>query len=146
MSNRINLKEVQPKAYIALAGLQSYVKQANIDPEQKILIGLRVSEINDCQLCLDLHIKEAKELGMTDQRIYSVSSWRQSNLFTEIEKSILSLAEEVTYIYNGVNEETYSKASLLLGEIGLAEALLTIVTINGLNRLAVSTKQLPILN
>lgn len=146
MNNRINLKEVQPKAHTALAGLQTYLQQTAIDPELKILIGLRVSQINECRLCLDLHINEAKKHGIIDQKIYSVSSWRQSELFTEIEKSILALAEEVTYIYNGVNEDTYAKASLLLGEIGVAEVLVTIVTINSWNRLAVSTKQLQVLN
>ncbi|GAA4323554.1 carboxymuconolactone decarboxylase family protein [Mucilaginibacter gynuensis] len=146
MSNRINLKQIQPKAYKAFTGLHTYIQQTAMHPVQKVLIGLRVSQINECSLCFELHVKQAKEFGLTDLQIYAVSAWRQGDVFTETEKSILALAEEMTYIYNGVNEDTYARAAALLGEVGLAEVMVTIVTINSWNRLAISTKQLPILN
>jgi len=142
MNKRINLMQIHPKAYEAITVLQNYIQEAGIDPVYKLLIGIRVSEINGCTLCLEQYLKEADRIGMIRSRAMAVSSWRQSPLFTADEKAILALAEEMTYIYNGVSEETYKTAELMLGEIKLAEIMLAVVTVNGWNRLAVSTRQL----
>jgi alkylhydroperoxidase family enzyme len=88
-----------------------------------------------------MHTDEARKLGETDQRMHALSAWQESPLFSEIERCVLAVTDEVTLIASGgLSPKTYAKALELLGESQLAQCLMQIVTINAWNRIAVSTK------
>lgn len=140
---RINISQVEPEAYKALLGLERYIASSSLDPIHKELIRIRASQINGCSYCIDMHTKDARKLGVTEQRIYLLSAWKDTNLYTEEEKAILALTEEVTLISNHVSDATYEKALNLLGENYLAKVITMIISINSLNRIGISTGMQP---
>lgn len=140
---RINISQVEPEAYKALLGLERYIASSSLDPIHKELIRIRASQINDCSYCIDIHTKDARKLGVTEQRIYLLSAWKDTNLYTEEEKAILALTEEVTLISNHVSDATYEKAVNVLGENYLAKVITMIISINSLNRIGISTGMQP---
>ena len=147
MSNRIVIKELQPKAYEAMFALEKYLSQSQIEPLLKELIKIRVSQINGCAYCIDHHTKDARKLGETEQRIYGLSAWRETPFYTDTERAVLALAEEITHIsVHGVSDETYNKALKQLGEEKLAQVIMAIITINAWNRIGVSTHMSPTLD
>jgi AhpD family alkylhydroperoxidase len=144
MSKRIVIQQLQPKAYEAMFGLEKYVSQSQLKPALKELIKIRVSQINGCAFCIDLHTKDARKHGETEQRIYQLSAWRESPFFTDMERAVLALAEEITHIsVHGVADETYNNALEQLGEEQLAQAIMAIIAINAWNRIGVSTHLKP---
>ena len=140
MSSRFNMFKVQPDAYKAMLALEKFSSASSIAPLQKELIKIRASQINGCAYCLNMHTKDARKLGETEQRIYLISAWREAhNVFNEEERLILELTEAVTLIHqHGVSNEIYEKAIKLFGEEKTAELIMNIITINGWNRIAVS--------
>jgi len=143
MSKRIVIKDIEPKAYEAMFGLEKYLSKSNLEPALKDLIKIRVSQINGCAYCIDLHTKDARKLGETEQRIYALNAWRETPFFTEKERAVLALAEEVTLINKGVSDETYQQAAKFLDEQTLAQAIMAIITINAWNRIGISTHMQP---
>lgn len=140
MEQRINMGQVEPKAYAAILGIKKYLDTANLDPIQHELIKIRASQINQCAFCIDMHSREARKLGESEQRIYLLNAWRETNLFNAEEKAILALTEEVTLIHQGgVSSETYQNALNLFGEHDLAKLMVAIININLLNRVGVAT-------
>lgn len=140
MQKRINILKDVPAAYAAQSAMEKYVGTTSLTPIEKELIKIRASQINGCAFCLNMHTADARKNGETEQRIYVLSAWRETELFTETERAILALTEEMTLISNGgVSDTTYSEAERLLGEHKLAEVMMAIVTINGWNRIAIST-------
>lgn len=147
MSKRIIIQQVQPKAYEAMFGLEKYLSQSQLKPSLKDLIKIRVSQINGCAYCIDLHSKDARKQGETEQRIYGLSAWRETPFYDETERAVLALAEEITHIsVHGVSDETYENALAQLGEEGLAQAIMAIIAINAWNRIGVSTHMMPALD
>ena len=141
METRININELEPTAYQAMFGLQTYLNSTDLDATLKELVKIRASQINGCAYCLQMHTKEARKLGETEDRIYALSAWKESPLFTDIERAVFSVTEEITAIsINGLSTETYDNAISLLGERSLAQWIMHIVTINAWNRIAISTK------
>jgi len=146
MSKRIVIKDLQPKAYEAMFGLEKYLSQTQIEPSMKELIKIRVSQINGCGYCIDLHTKDARKMGETERRIYALNAWKESPFFNETERAVLALAEEITHIsVSGVSGETYNNALQLLGEERLAQAIMEVIVINAWNRIGVSTHMIPAL-
>ena len=143
MKKRIVISEIEPQAYTAMFGLEKYLGTTNLEPLLKELIKIRVSQINGCAFCINLHTKDARNMGETEQRIYALNAWRETPFFSETECAVLALAEEVTYIHKGVCEETYKGAEKVLGEKLLAQAIMAIATINMWNRIAITTHQQP---
>lgn len=141
MEKRLNIQEVQPEAYKAMLALEKYLATTQLPKNYKELIKIRASQINGCAFCIDMHTKDALKGGETAQRIFLLSAWREAaNLFTEEEKLVLAMTEEVTLIHqNGLSEETYHKAHELFGTDYTAQLLMMIVTINAWNRIAIST-------
>jgi len=99
--------------------------------------------MNGCAFCIDMHTKDARKAGETEQRIYALSAWRDTLFFSEDERAILGLTEEVTLISNHVKDETYEQAAKVLGETYLAQVILAIITINAWNRIGIATKLIP---
>ena len=145
MKDRINIQEINPKAYQAMFALEGFLATTSISKSHKELIKIRASQINGCAYCLDMHIKDALKNGESPQRIYTLSAWRETSFFTEEEITILTLTEEVTLISPGVSEETYERAAGLFTAIQLSEIIMAIVTINAWNRIAISTHLKPAL-
>jgi AhpD family alkylhydroperoxidase len=140
MNSRMNLAALQPEAYKAMLGLEKYLHTIDISPILKELIKLRTSQINGCAFCLDMHSKDAIKLGETPQRIYVLSGWKETNLFTEEEKAAILMTEEITLIQNqGLSESTYQNALKYFTETQMAQIIMAIVTINAWNRIAIST-------
>src|SRR6187402_339015 len=100
MENRINIQTTEPQAYKAMLGLEGYLQTAQITKAHKNLIKIRASQINGCAYCIDMHTKEARKAGETEQRIYLLNAWRDVPFFTAEERAILALTEEVTLISN----------------------------------------------
>ncbi|MEB0263051.1 MULTISPECIES: carboxymuconolactone decarboxylase family protein [unclassified Mucilaginibacter] len=143
---RANILTTQPDAYKAIMALENYVISSEIDPIHKELIKLRSSQINGCAYCLDMHSRDARKLGETEQRIYTLSAWRDTPFFDEKEQAILALKEEVTLINKaGVSDETYNKATELLGAKYVGQVILAIVIINAWNRISISSHFQPAL-
>lgn len=139
-AKRIKINEVAPEAYKIMLKLEAYLHNTSLSPIERELIKIRASQLNGCAYCLNMHTRDARKLGETEQRIYLLNTWHETDLYTESERIILALTEEITLISNGgVSEKTYQKAETVLGKEKLAEVIMAIVTINAWNRIGVST-------
>lgn len=141
MEKRINAQNLEPQAYKAMFGLETYLANTDLSTTIKELIKIRVSQINSCAYCLDMHTKDALKYGETPQRIFVLSAWREATyLYTDEEQTVLAMAEEITLIHqNGLTDKTYQKATEFFTENQIAQIIMAIVTINAWNRIAVST-------
>ena len=143
MSQRLNLEKIEPSAFKAMYALVKYMGTTMLTHTQSNLISIRASQLNGCAFCLDMHTREARQHGETEQRIYLLNAWRETTLFTPEEQAMLALTEEVTFINRGVSDATYQQAVAVLGEQLVAQTIMMAVTINAWNRIAIST-QLPV--
>lgn len=144
MANRFRMNEVNPTGYKAIIALDQVVEQSSLERAHKDLIKIRASQLNGCAFCIDMHTKEARKSGETEQRIYALNAWRDTPFFTEKEQVILALTEEITFIQGQVKDETYAQGVTVLGEAYLAQVILAIITINAWNRIGVATKLMPV--
>lgn len=143
MDKRINIKELEPNAYKAMSGLEQYIRSSKLPPLLREMIKIRASQINGCAYCIDMHTEEALKLGENQRRIFALSAWKESPLFTEEERAVLQLTEEVTLISkDALSDETYSKVLKFYGENELAQIIMQVIIINMWNRMAVSTNQI----
>lgn len=143
MKTRINIEKVEAAGYKAILGLELFIESTPLTRKHKDLIKIRSSQINGCAFCIDMHTKEARKAGETEQRIYALNAWRETPFFSEEERAILALTEEVTLISNHVTDETYEQAAKVLEETYLAQVILAIITINVWNRIGITTKLIP---
>ncbi|TPG37919.1 carboxymuconolactone decarboxylase family protein [Flavobacterium pectinovorum] len=139
MKSRIVIPTVAPEAYQALMNLEKYISTTSLTPVHKELIKIRASQINGCAYCINMHTIDGRKHGITEQKIYLLNAWREADVYTEEEKAILALTEQVTLISNHVSDEVYQNAANLFDEKYLAEIILLIITINSWNRLAITT-------
>ena len=140
MEQRIQIDETEPKAYQALAELNKYVKSCGLDPIHLELINIRASQINGCAFCLNIHTEDALKQGEKARRIFVLPAWREADLFTDKERIILAMTEEITQISEkGLTSPTYKKAVEVFDERYFSQIVMAIVTINTLNRIAIST-------
>ncbi|HJW18415.1 MAG TPA: carboxymuconolactone decarboxylase family protein [Flavisolibacter sp.] len=141
MNKRLSIYEKEPEAYKAMMTLENYTKGSTIDPLLKELIKTRASQINGCAYCVDMHTEDAIKLGESERRLFALSVWKESHLFSEEERAVLQLTEEVTLLSKeGVTDETYDRVVSLFGEQQTAQLIMQIVVINAWNRIAVTTK------
>lgn len=141
MKSRMNLSEVAPEAMEAMIGLEKYLAQSGLDKKLYELIKTRASQINGCAYCINMHVRDAMKLGETAQRLFLLDAWRETNLYTEKERAVLALTEAMTMITNGhVPDEVYDEAAAHLTEKELAAVIMTVVTINGWNRISITTR------
>ena len=143
MTTRMDLATLEPEAYKAMFGLEKYIAGTELTKQHYELIKIRSSQINGCAFCLNMHTKDARKLGETEQRLYTLSAWRDTNFFTKEEQAILALTEEVTLISNHVSDATYNNAVAVLGEKYTAHVLMACIVINGWNRIAITTGLMP---
>ena len=143
MGKRIKMHEVEKVGYQAMLQLEKYIESTELTKTHKELIKIRASQVNGCSFCIDMHTKDALKAGETVQRIMALMAWRETPFFTEEERAILALTEEVTLISNHVSDETYNQAAKLFSETYLAQLIMAIVTINAWNRIGISTQLEP---
>jgi AhpD family alkylhydroperoxidase len=143
MKTRMNLFAVEPEGYKAMMSFEKYMAATSLTNTHKELIKIRASQINGCAFCLDMHTTDARKYGETEQRIYTVSAWRDTPFFTNEEQAILALTEQVTLISGHVSDEVYENAVAVLGEKYVAEVIMAIIVINGWNRIAITTGMQP---
>ena len=142
MTKRINVYSLEPAALKALKGVEDYTKTSQLPALLREMIKIRSSQINGCAYCIDMHTQDAIKLGETPRRIFALSAWKESPLFSEEERAVLQLTEEVTLISNhGVSDATYNSVLKFYSENQLAQILMQIVIINSWNRIAISTNQ-----
>ncbi len=140
MKERINIQNIEPESFQAMFGLEKYLNSTKLDPKLKNLIKIRSSQINGCAYCIEMHTTEARKLGESEQRIYALSAWRESPLFSEEERVVLAMTEEITLIANkGLTEETYEETKKKFEDNEVAQIIMHIITINAWNRIAIST-------
>ncbi|TCC99478.1 carboxymuconolactone decarboxylase family protein [Pedobacter hiemivivus] len=143
METRIKIDQVEPAGYKAILGLEKFIESTPLTRTHKDLIKIRASQINGCAFCIDMHTRDARKAGETEQRIYALNAWRDTPFFTKDERAILALTEEVTLISNHVGDQTYTEALEALGESYLAQVILAIITINAWNRIGIATQLIP---
>ena len=139
MTQRLIAPRVAPEAYRAMSGLQQFVASSGIEHALLHLVYLRASYINGCAYCVDMHTKDARAAGETEQRLYAVPVWRETPFFTPRERAALAYAEAVTRIGDaGVPDDVYAEAREHFDDAALVALTMAIITINGWNRLSVS--------
>lgn len=143
MATRIKIDQIESAGYKAILGLEKFIESTPLTKTHKDLIKIRASQINGCAFCIDMHTKDARTAGETEQRIYALNAWRDTPFFTNEERAILALTEEVTLIANHVKDQTYQDALDALGESYLAQVILAIITINAWNRIGITTQLIP---
>ena len=145
MQARLDAQKVSPAAYQALLGMEAFVrKQSQLEPALIQLVKIRSSQINGCAYCIDMHSKDARAEGETEQRIYALSAWRETPFFTGRERAALTLTEAITLIAEDhVPDEIYEEARESFSEEELVNLTMAIITINGWNRLAITFRYVP---
>src|ERR1700740_1022613 len=99
MEQRVNIAQTQPQAWKTLYDLAGILHKSSLSPIQQGLIMVRASQINSCAFCINMHTKDALKAGETQQRLFLVSAWKETTIFTDEEKAMLALTEEVTLIH-----------------------------------------------
>jgi AhpD family alkylhydroperoxidase len=142
---RLEPAKVSPAAYHAMLGLESFVKKSSkLEVSLLELVKIRASQINGCAFSIDLHAKDARMNGETEQRLYVLSAWRETSFFTNRERAALAWTEALTLITDGrASDEVYAEVRKEFGEKELVNLSLAIITINGWNRLAISFRKMP---
>jgi AhpD family alkylhydroperoxidase len=136
--------DVNSAAYRAMLQLEQYARSSGINPTLLALIKIRASQINGCAFCIDMHTKDARHKGETEQRIYALNAWQETPFFTPQERAVLSLTEAVTLIAtNPVSDEIYDEVSRYFARDEIVNLLMAIVTINGWNRIVITTRMVP---
>ena len=133
-----------PDGYKAMSALESYVRQSGLEHSLLELVKTRASQINGCAFCLDMHTKDARAAGETEQRLHTLSAWEETPFFTDRERAALAWTEAVTRVADSrVSDDVFELARKHFSEKELADLTLAIVAINGWNRLSVAFRKVP---
>lgn len=144
MEPRIDYAHASPIAVKAMLGLQKAVNQSGLEKSLQELVKLRASQINGCAYCIDMHFKDAKAQGETDERLYMLSAWHEATCYTDRERAALLWTDTLTRIADrGVPDDVYESVREHFDEEELTNLTLAVVTINGWNRFAISFAAVP---
>ncbi len=145
MQPRLDGLKVAPGAYQAMLALEEYVKKSSrLEPSLLELVRMRASQINGCAYCLDMHSKDARASGETEQRLYALNAWRETPFFTDRERAALAWTEAVTLVsQDHVPDSVYEEVRQRFSEEELVNLTLAISTINSWNRLCISFRVVP---
>jgi AhpD family alkylhydroperoxidase len=144
MSRRIDYTKIAPGALQAMYGLEKYLAQSAIEAPLRELVKLRASQINGCAYCVDMHWKDARAAGESEQRLYGLVAWQEAPYYTARERAALAWTDALTLIAdNHVQDNLYIEARAQFSEQELVDLTLAIVTINAWNRIAISFRQEP---
>ncbi len=145
MEPRIDTRKIAPEAYRPLLQLEAYLEHhSGLEPVLLNLMRMRASQINGCAYCIDMHSKDLRALGESEQRIYELDAWRETPFYRERERAALEWTEAVTWVaQTHVPDEIYDRVRRHFSEQELVNLTLAVVAINGWNRLAISFRQVP---
>ncbi|MYS89342.1 MULTISPECIES: carboxymuconolactone decarboxylase family protein [Streptomyces] len=146
--SRVALKKTTPDVSAAMGSLHtaavSAAQDAKLEPELLELVRIRASQINGCAFCIDMHTRDARGQGETEQRIYALNAWRETPFFTERERAALALTEAVTLVHDGhVPDAVYAEAAGVFDENQIAALIWSATVINAYNRIAIATRMTP---
>jgi AhpD family alkylhydroperoxidase len=142
MEPRIKYDKVAPGAIRAMYSLEKYIKECGLEKSLLELVKTRASQINGCAFCIDMHTKDARADGETEQRLYALSAWRETPFYTERERAALAWTEAVTLISEEhAPEDVFEQARSQFSEEELVNLTLAVVVINGWNRLSIAFKK-----
>ena len=141
MPERFNPARVAPEGYKAILGMEEYLHRTGLEQNLIHLIKLRASQINGCAYCIDMHWKDLRAIGETEQRLYGLDAWRESPYYTDRERAALAWTEAITLITQGhASDEAYETVRQQFSEKEMADLTFAIVTINAWNRLAIGAR------
>jgi AhpD family alkylhydroperoxidase len=144
MEPRIDFYRLSPDGYKAMLGLEHYLSKSKVENKLLHLIKLRVSQMNGCAFCLDMHWKDLRVEGETEQRMYSLDAWREAPYYTDRERAALAWAEAVTNITDGhAPDELFEEARQYFSEQELLDLTLAVATINSWNRISIAFRVVP---
>ena len=145
MTNRLDYNQIAPNGAKALGGVYGYVMQSGLPGELVDLVYLRVSQINNCAYCLDMHTRELVKRGVKIEKLALVQAWKEGGtLFSEAERAALAWAESVTLVAEtSVPDSAYEAALQVFGEKQLVDLTIAISLMNGYNRMAISFRNTP---
>lgn len=144
MKARLNYSEVAPEALKAMHGLEKYVHGSGLERSLYELVKIRASQINGCAYCIDMHTKDARKAGETEQRLYALSAWRETPFYSPRERAALAWTESLTLISeNEVPDSIYESVREQFDEKEIVALSMAIVAINGWNRLAIGFRTVP---
>ena len=144
MKTRINYGNAAPGVYDAMDAIDQYIQRCGLERRLILLVQLRASQINGCALCLDMHWKDLRVLGETEQRMYSLDAWRECPYYSERERAAFEWTEAVTEVANGhFPDRVYDDVSQHFNEKELADLTLAIAGINAWNRLSIAARLAP---
>ncbi len=139
MAQRLDYPAASPDAYKAMIGLERYVRSSGLEHALLELVKTRASQINGCAYCVDMHTKDARAGGETEQRLYALSAWKETPFFTERERAALEWTETLTLIaHEHPSDAAYEEVRRHFTDQELVNLTLAIITINGWNRLAIA--------
>jgi AhpD family alkylhydroperoxidase len=140
MKTRLIISDLEPKAYEAMSALEKYLSTSTIEPELAEVIRLRASQINGCAYCIEIHSKMALDANVPAKKLFALSAWWESPLFSEKEKAALKMTDEITQISNaGVEDDTFGAVGKHFTKNEIAQMIMLIGTVNIWNRMAIST-------
>ncbi len=144
MKERLNYSKVSPEALKAMRELEKYVHGSGLERSLYELVKTRASQINGCAYCIDMHTKDARKAGETEQRLYALNAWRETPFYTQRERAALAWTEALTLISeNDVPDSLYESARKHFDEKEMVALTMAIVAINGWNRLAIGFRTVP---
>lgn len=141
MKQRISIKQLEPKAYEILYAMENYLSTSDLSFQLRELIKIRASQLNKCAYCIAMHTKDARKAGESEERIYALSAWEESPLFSQEERAALALTEEISFIaQGGVKDNTFENLQNYFNDKQIAQMIILINQINCWNRIALSTR------
>jgi AhpD family alkylhydroperoxidase len=144
MEARMDFRRASPQGAKAIGELHAFVRKCGLEHTLLELVKLRASQINGCAHCIDMHTKELRAAGESEQRLYLLDAWRESPFYSARERAALAWTEALTLVTEGhVPDEVYAQARGQFGEEELANLTLAIVAINGANRLNIAFRTVP---
>ena len=144
MKARLNYAKAAPGVYDAMDALDRYLQDCGLERSLLLLVQLRASQINGCAYCLDMHWKDLRAIGETEQRLYSLDAWRESPYYTVKERAALAWTEAVTLLADGhVSDAVYEQVRSHLSERELSDLTLAVAAINAWNRLSIAARLVP---
>lgn len=144
MAERLNYAKAFPEGVHAVLGVERAIRESGLEPSLLELVKTRASQINGCAYCIDMHTKDARAAGETEQRLYALSAWRETPFFTPRERAALAWTEAITNIQQGhAPDELYEEVSREFDEAALVRLTLAIAQINTWNRIAIAFRAEP---
>jgi AhpD family alkylhydroperoxidase len=140
MKPRLDPMRAAPDGYKAMVGLEKYIHASGLDEGLIHIVKLRASQINGCAYCIDMHAKDARAAGETEQRLYALSAWRETGFFTARERAAFALTEAITLVADShVPPTVLDEAAMQFPPEELSKVVFAVIEINAWNRLVIAT-------